>query len=131
MLSHTSSARSRLRARSSPISRCRPSTAADVAVEPHPLGGEPAQVDITAAVAAGDVVVGVAPHALAQRMLVDRHVVVVQVVEPGDHITAAVETGHPGSAPDGEMGLATGEMQVLGDLRARLPAADDEHPAGR
>ena len=89
-----------------------------------------AQIDVAAAVAAGDVVIGLVAHALAQRMLVHRQIVVAHQVQPLDHVLAAIAPRHPRRIADAQMHLAAGEMQILGDLAAGLSAAHHQHGAG-
>ena len=86
-------------------------------VEPHPLGGKPAQVDVAAAVAAGDVVVRLGADGLAARVLGDRHPVVAHLVEPVGDVPAPMEARHPRRAAD---------RQVLRESRSRLTAAGTE-----
>ncbi len=99
------------------------------AVEFHTLERKAAQVDVAPAVAAGHVVVGVVAHAFAQRMLRDGHVVIVHVGQPVDHVLAAVEARAARRVAGGEVDLAPGQVQVFGDLRARLAAAHHQHRA--
>jgi hypothetical protein len=49
-----------------------------------------AQIDVASAVAPGDIVVGLVAHPLAQRMLVNRQIIVTHKVQPLDDILAAV-----------------------------------------
>ncbi len=98
-------------------------------VELHAFERALAQVDIASAVTAGDIVVGLVAHALAQGVLVHRQVVIAHQVQPLDHVLAAITPGHARSIANAEMDLAAGEMQVLGDLAAGLSAADNQHRA--
>ncbi len=59
-------------------------------------------------------------------MVVDGHLVVAHVGKPGDDVAAPVEPGAAGCVADREVHLATGQMQILGDLRAGLSGADDQ-----
>src|SRR5690606_68591 len=99
------------------------------AVERHALQGELAQVDVTAAVAAGDVVVGVLALARSARLVLDGDVVVAHVVQPGHAVAAAVEAGDARGVADGQVHGAPGQVQVLGDLGAGLAGADHQHRA--
>ena len=96
-----------------------------------PSLGEFAQVDVAAAVAAGEVMVGFLADFFAQRMLIDRQIVLAEVGQPVHRVLAAVAARAAGRAADDEVGLAAVEMQVLGDLAAGLAAADDQDLAGR
>ena len=49
--------------------------------------------------------------------------------QPGDDVPAAVAAGDPRRVADGEVHLAAGQVQVLGDLRAGLAGAHDQHLA--
>ena len=100
-------------------------------VQRHALDGEAPQIDVAAAVAPGDVMVGLVAHPLAQRVTVHRQIVVAHQMQPFDHILATVEAGDARRAADAQMHLAAVEMQVLGDLRPRLSGADHQHGAGR
>ncbi len=68
---------------------------------------------------------------LAVAVLLDGHVVVAHVVQPRHHVASAVEAGDPRRPPHREVHGAACEVQVLGDLRAGLPGADDEHVVRR
>jgi hypothetical protein len=96
-------------------------------VQGHALHGEGAQVDVVPAVAAGDVVVGAEPHRVGVVELVDAAGVGAHVVEPGDDVAAAVPAGDARRGTGGQVHGAAREVQVLGDLAARLAGADDEH----
>lgn len=127
--SETASAASRLRRRSSANVSCPLRTLLSLAVEPHALGGERAQVDVVAAVASGDVVVGAEPHGVRVGELVDSPGVVAHFVEPGHDVPATVAPGDARRGPDGEVHPASGQVQVFGDLAAGLPGADDQDVA--
>ena len=51
------------------------------------------------------------------------------VLEPPEDVEAAVPPGHPGVAPDREGDVATGPVQLVGDLHAGRRRAHDEHAA--
>lgn len=95
------------------------------AVQRHAADGELPQIDVAAAVAPRDVVVGGLPLGEAARR--DRHVVQAHLGEPGHAVPAPVEPGDTGCPAHGEVHVAALDVQVLGDLGARLPGADDEH----
>src|SRR5690606_23808239 len=81
------------------------------AVERHALQGELAQVDVTAAVAAGGVVVGVLALARSAWLVLDGDVVVAHVVQPGHAVAAAVEAGDARGVADGQVHGAPGQVQ--------------------
>lgn len=96
-------------------------------VEPHALAGQRTQVDVPAAVAPGDVMVHPEAHRVRVGELADRLAVVPRRVQPGHHVAAAVEPGHPGGAAHREMDPTGGQVQILGDLATRLAGADHQH----
>ena len=96
-----------------------------------PSVGELAQVDIASAAAAGDIVVRLGPDAFLLRMLVDRLVVVAHVIQPIDHIFAAITPRGARCTAHAQMDLPADQMQVLGDLAAGLAGTDDQHFSGR
>ena len=100
---------------------------AEGAVESHPLLGEPAQIDVAATVAAGDVVVGLLDGGLATGVLRGGLVVEAHVGKPRHAVAAAVEPGDPWRAADREVDLTALQVKVLGDLGARLTGAHDQH----
>ena len=95
----------------------------------HAFQRELAQVDVAPTIAAGDIVVGVVAHALAQRVLVHGHVVVVHVGQPVDHVAAPVEACTARCIAHGQVHLAAGQVQVFGDLRSGLARAHHQHGA--
>ncbi|MNO72181.1 hypothetical protein D3C76_631210 [compost metagenome] len=103
------------------------------AVEPteqlHAFAGKVAQVNITATIATGHVVVGVIAHAFTQRMGINANLVVTHFRQPVDHVLAPVETCATWRISDSQIDFAPGQVQVLGDLRTRLPGANDQHIA--
>jgi len=101
------------------------------AVERHAVQRESAQIEIVAARASRDVVVRVLADARAERVLLDRHLVVAHFVEPRDHVPAAIAPRDARRIADAEPHAPAGEVQVLGDLSAGLARAHDEHLARR
>src|SRR5471030_1872695 len=99
------------------------------AIQFHALGRELAQINITAAITAGDVVIGIVADTFTQWMLIDGHVVILHVGEPVDHVAASVKARATRRFAYGEDYLATGQMQVFRDLRAGLPRSDHQHRA--
>ena len=77
-------------------------------MELHALGGPLAQVDVTAAIATGEVVVGLGAYQLGVGVLVDRHGVVAHAIEPIDHVLAAVAPGRAGRRTDAQVHPAAG-----------------------
>jgi hypothetical protein len=65
-------------------------------MELHALGSPLAQVDVTATIAAGEVMVGLGAHQLGVGVLVDRHGVIAHAIEPIDHVLAPVAAGRAG-----------------------------------
>ncbi len=63
------------------------------AVQTHSFCCELAEIDVSSAVAAGDIVVRLGPNPLLLRMLVDRLIAVAHVVQPLDHILAPIAAG--------------------------------------
>ncbi len=96
-------------------------------VQAHAFQGEAAQVDVAAAVAAGDVVVGLCFDLILAEVLAHRNAVVAHVVQPGDHVTAPVEARDPRRGAHRQVHLAAGQVQVLGDLAAGLAGAHHQH----
>ena len=68
---------------------------------------------------------------LAQRVLIDRQIVLAEVGEPVHRILAAIAARATRRAADDEMGFPAVEVQVLGDLASGLSAADYQDLAGR
>ena len=101
------------------------------AVQRHPFGGELAQIDIPPAITARDVMISVATDVAAQGMGVDRHAVVAHIIEPTHHILTPIEACNTGGVTGGQMYLASGQVQILRNLRARLPGANHQHRAAR
>ena len=77
----------------------------------------------------GHVVVGVGAHALLERMLVDRHVVVAHVVQPVDDVAAAVAPGRARRAAQAEV-HARGPPGA-GPRRSGSPTGPSPRPARR
>ena len=100
-------------------------------VQPHPLAGEDPQVDVMAAVAAGDVVIGPQPQRIGVLELINPAVVVAHRVQPGHHVAAAVAAGDPRRAAGRQVHPPTGQVQVLGDLAAGLAGAHHQDRAIR
>ena len=101
------------------------------AVQRHAFVGEMTQIDIPPAITARDVMIGVASDIAAQGMRIDRHAVVTHLIEPTHHILAPIEACDTWGVTCGQMYLASGQVQILRDLRARLPRANHQHRAAR
>ncbi len=56
-----------------------------------------------------------------------RKVIIAHEMQPFDHVLATITARHPRRIADAQVHLAAGEMKVLGDLAAGLPAADHQH----
>jgi len=98
-------------------------------IELHALARERAQIDIVAAAATGHVVVRVVAHAMLERVLRDGEIVVAERVEPPHDVATAVAARGPWCGTDAQVHAPAGEVQILGELRAGLTGADDEHVA--
>ena len=100
-------------------------------MQTHALGGALAQIDFTATIATGEVVVGFGADAAGVGMVADRHGVVAHPVQPIDHIPAAVHPWGSRGAAHTEVHGAAGQVQVLRDLAAGLAAAHHQYGAFR
>jgi hypothetical protein len=82
---------------------------------------------LSAAVAAGHIVIGLGAHALFHRVIMHRHAVIPHVFQPIDDVSSAVEASSARRSAEAEVDFAAGEMQILGDLRAGLARPDHQH----
>src|SRR6478609_8217183 len=96
------------------------------AVQLHAFEGHLSQIDVTPAIAAGHVVVRLVSHLLAIRVLLDWDVVVAQLVQPFHDVSATVATRATRRWADRQMHLTSGQVQIFGDLRARLTGPNHE-----
>ncbi len=94
--SAVASAASRLAQRSPANRNSRSAHREQPAVETHPRARERAKVDVAPALAAGDVVVGLAPGGEPFGVILDRHLVMAHLLEPRDAVAAAVEARDAG-----------------------------------
>ncbi len=99
-------------------------------MQPHALEGEGAQVDVAPAVAARHVVVRLLLRGSPSGDFSRGDVVGAHLLEPGDAVPAAVATGTAWCVADGQVHPTAGQVQVLGDLRPRLPRPDHEDRPG-
>ena len=90
-----------------------------------------AEVDLAATVAAGEVMVGLLTNLLAQRVGVRGGLIVAHLGEPIDRVLAAVFARRAWRITNGEMHLPTGEVEIFGNLAARLTGTHDQHLAIR
>src|SRR5262249_41789776 len=95
----------------------------------HAVAHKLMQVDRVAALGAGDV--RLAGKLYARRwQLADFSIVLAHLREPPVRVLAAVAPRRPPGAACREIDLASRLIELFGNLRARLRAADDQHCAG-
>jgi hypothetical protein len=71
--------------------------------------------------------VGLRPDPLLQWMFVNRLVVVIHLMQPGDDVLAAVPPSGPRGAANAQMNAATREVEIVRDLAAGLSRSDHEY----
>ena len=102
----------------------------EVAREDDALRLQRAQVEVvTAAVTGGDDVSEEPGFGTRQRFDPSLHMA--RLHQPPDEVSPSEPARRPRRPPAGDDHVAAGLVQLLGDLAARLGAADDEHAAGR
>ena len=129
MLSATSSARIEVRLEIGCERERGPARVEEPAIEAHTVACERSQIDVAAAVAAGHVVVGLRADAFFERMVVDREIVIAELIEPFDHIFSTI-----GPAPCAARSPRTGARAVRrggGPRRSARPIARSRRRARR
>jgi hypothetical protein len=96
-------------------------------IQLHSTQREGAQVDVAAAVAARDVMVGVVAYAFAQRMFIHGLVVVPHVGQPVHGITPPIEARASRRVAGRQIYAASRQVQVFRDLCTGLARPDDQY----
>ncbi len=103
----------------------------DEPVELHASEGKVAEVDVVAAIAPGEVVVGAVDGFVLVGVLGDGGLVVAHFLEPCDGVLATVAAWRAWGISETEVDMAAVEVEVFHDLDAGLAGADDESGARR
>ena len=104
---------------------------AQAAMRRHAAAGDCAQVDGAPAVAPDEVMVGLAAHALAARMPIDRRIVLAEIGEPLHRVAARINPRATRRPANDQMHRPASQMQILRDPAAGLARADHQHRATR
>jgi hypothetical protein len=92
----------------------------------HALECAGPQIDLSASIASGEVVVGLGANGARIGVICDRHGVIPYTVQPIHNIFAAITPGGAWRRANTQMNLSTSEKEVLSDLTTGLSTSDNK-----